>query len=61
MVRQTLKIFQYILEDFRSVSGHFGMLCINTIITAGDFLQLTLTKMLLSDVTLEMDYVWNHQ
>ena len=57
MVRQTLKIFQYILEDFRSVSGHFGMLCINTIITAGDFLQLTLTKMLLSDVTLEMDYV----
>ena len=28
MVRHTLKILQQVLQDFKSVSGHFGTLCI---------------------------------
>ena len=28
MARQTLKVFQEILQDFGSVSGHFWALCI---------------------------------
>ena len=28
MVRQTLKILQQMLQDFKSVSDHFGTLCI---------------------------------
>ena len=29
MVRHTLKILQHLLQDFKSVSDHFGTLCIN--------------------------------
>ena len=29
MVRQTLKILQQMLQDFKSVSDHFGTLCMN--------------------------------
>ena len=28
MVKHNLKILQQMLEDFKSVSDHFGMLCI---------------------------------
>ena len=28
MVRHTLKILQHLLQDFQSVSDHFGTLCI---------------------------------
>ena len=28
MVRQSLKILQHLLQDFQSVSGHFGKLCL---------------------------------
>ena len=27
MVRRTLKILQYLMQDFQSVSDHFGTLC----------------------------------
>ena len=32
MVRHTLKILQQMLQDFKSVSDHFGTLCIKGLI-----------------------------
>ena len=34
MMRHTLKILHYLLQDFQSVSDHFGTLCINGLSTA---------------------------
>ena len=37
MVRHTLKIFQQTLQDFQSVSDHFGTLCIKGLALAPDW------------------------
>ena len=41
MVRQTLKILQHLLQDFKSLSDHFGALCIKGL----NFAELTFFTM----------------